>query len=65
MQMKEIVDRSSRQLEELAADYSEWRFGLGGSGHWWAVRRNEFVRALSREELEMKLKQHIEDLGER
>ena len=64
MHMEEIVDRSARQLEELAADYSGWRFGLGGSGHWWAVRRNEFVRALSREELEVRLKQHIEGLGE-
>jgi len=56
--MDDIVQRS-RQLQELTAAYSGWKFGLGGSGHWWAVRRNEFLRALSKEELEAKLRQHI------
>ena len=57
--MEEIIQRVARQLQELADGYSGWRFGLGGSGHWWAVRRNECVRALSREELEVKLQQHM------
>jgi hypothetical protein len=56
--MEDIAQRS-RQLEELTAAYSGWKFGLGGSGNWWAVRRNELLRAPSREELEAKLRQHI------
>ncbi|MCW2948963.1 MAG: hypothetical protein JWR24_5680 [Actinoallomurus sp.] len=59
MHMEGIVERSARRLQELAAGYSGWRFGLGGSGHWWAVRGNDFVRALSPEELEVKLEQHL------
>ncbi len=59
MQMSEIAERSAGQLQDLAADYSGWRFGLGGSGHWWAVRGNDCVRALSPEELEAKLAQHL------
>lgn len=57
--MEDIVQRASRQLQELAAAYSGWKFGLGGSGHWWAVRRNDCLRALSKEELEAKLRRHI------
>jgi hypothetical protein len=60
MHMEEIVRPAGRQLRELANDYSGWRFGVGGSGHWWAVRRNECLRALSREELEDKLRRHLE-----
>lgn len=57
--MEDIVQRASRQLQELTAAYSGWKFGLGGSGHWWAVRRNDCLRALSKEELEAKLRHHI------
>jgi hypothetical protein len=64
MHMEKIVERSACQLQELAADYSGWRFGLGGSGHWWAVRGNEFVRALSPEELEVRLQEHLADRQE-
>lgn len=58
--MEEIIRPAGRQLQELANHYSGWRFGVGGSGHWWAVRRNECLRALSREELEDKLRRHLE-----
>jgi hypothetical protein len=61
MRMEEIAERSAGQLRNLAAGYSGWRFGLGGSGHWWAVRGNEFVRALSPEELETELERHLAD----
>lgn len=64
MRMEEIAERSAGQLQELAAGHADWRFGLGGSGHWWAVRGNEFVRALSPEELESKLEQHLADRQE-
>jgi hypothetical protein len=60
MHMEEIIQPAGRQLQELTDDYDGWRFGLGGSGHWWAVRRNECLRALSREELEAKLRRHLE-----
>lgn len=58
--MEKIVQPASRQLQELAGAFDGWKFGLGGSGHWWAVRRNECLRALSREELEAKLREHLE-----
>jgi hypothetical protein len=61
--MEEIVQPAGRQLQELANDYDGWKFGLGGSGHWWAVRRNECLRALSREELEAKLRRHLQTEG--
>jgi hypothetical protein len=59
MHMEEIAERSAGQLRELAAEHSGWRFGVGGSGHWWAVRGNDCVRALSPEELGAKLEQHL------
>lgn len=59
MSMRHIVDRSDGRLQELAAGYSGWRFGLGGSGHWWAVRGNDFFRALSPEELKSRLDEHL------
>lgn len=45
----------ARRLGELAAEFSGWRFGRGGSGHWWAVRGNELVRTLSIDELRARL----------
>jgi hypothetical protein len=60
MHMEDTVQGAARQLQQLAADYSGWRFGLGGSGHWWAVRRNECLRARSKDELEVKLRQHLD-----
>jgi hypothetical protein len=59
MSMRHIVDRADGRLQELAAGYSGWRFGLGGSGHWWAVRGNEFFRALSPDELRTRLDEHL------
>ncbi len=64
MYMEEIAARSAGRLEELKSDYSGWRFGLGGSGHWWAVRGNDFVRALSPEDLADKLDQHLAGGGD-
>jgi hypothetical protein len=56
MNMEDVADG---RLRELAAGYSGWRFGLGGSGHWWAVRGNDFLRALSPEELKSRLDEHL------
>ncbi|GAB3983527.1 hypothetical protein GCM10029978_090580 [Actinoallomurus acanthiterrae] len=60
MHMEDTVQGAARQLQQLTADYAGWRFGLGGSGHWWAVRRNDCLRARSKEELEVKLRQHAD-----
>jgi hypothetical protein len=59
MSMRHMVGQADGRLQELAADYAGWRFGLGGSGHWWAVRGNEFLRALSPEELKSRLDEHL------
>lgn len=59
MSTRHIVDRPEGRLQELASCYSGWRFGLGGSGHWWAVRGNEFLRALSPEDLRTRLDEHL------
>ncbi|MBA9006973.1 hypothetical protein HNR21_005855 [Actinomadura cellulosilytica] len=45
----------THRLGELAAEFSGWRFGRGGSGYWWAVRGNELVRTLSLDELRARL----------
>jgi len=47
----------ARCLGELAAEFSGWRFGRGGSGYWWAVRGNELVRTLSVDELRARLRE--------
>lgn len=59
MHVDQITQRVTLQLRELTTEYSGWRFGLGGSGHWWAVRRNEFLRAPSAEELKRELSRHL------
>lgn len=59
MSTRRVVDRPDGRIQELAARYAGWRFGLGGSGHWWAVRGNEFLRALSPEDLRSRLDEHI------
>jgi hypothetical protein len=42
-------------LGELAEEFTGWRIGLGGSGHWWAVRGNELVRTRNLDELRARL----------
>ncbi|MEO5873722.1 MAG: hypothetical protein ABIS86_22580 [Streptosporangiaceae bacterium] len=53
------IDHSAHQdgprLAELSDEFSGWRIGRGGSGHWWAVRDNELVRTLHVEELRARL----------
>jgi hypothetical protein len=47
----------TRRLTELTAEFTGWRIGRGGSGHWWAVRGNELVRTLNVEELHARLRE--------
>ncbi|GAA3949572.1 hypothetical protein GCM10023085_35150 [Actinomadura viridis] len=46
---------SESKLTELSAEFAGWRIGLGGSGHWWAVRGNELVRTPDVDELRARL----------
>jgi hypothetical protein len=55
MSMESTAWQTAHRLEELAAEFSGWRFGLGGSGHWWAVRGNDLVRSRNVEELRSRL----------
>nr|BFE34720.1 hypothetical protein GCM10010200_069710 [Actinomadura rugatobispora] len=45
----------SDQLTELSAEFTGWRIGRGGSGHWWAVRGDELVRTPDVDELRARL----------
>ncbi|MEO3783080.1 hypothetical protein ABGB12_07115 [Actinocorallia sp. B10E7] len=49
------VEDARRTLAELHTEFSGWRIGLGGSGHWWAVRGNELVRTPHLAELRARL----------
>lgn len=49
------MDHTAQRLSELSAEFTGWRIGRGGSGHWWAVRGNELVRTLNIEELRARL----------
>ncbi|WP_148233040.1 MULTISPECIES: hypothetical protein [Thermomonospora] len=55
--MEDTTAQVTHRLGELSAEFSGWRFGRGGSGHWWAVRGNELVRTLSVEELRARLRE--------
>jgi hypothetical protein len=55
MSMESTARQTARWLRELAAEFSGWRFGRGGSGHWWAVRGNELVRTRNIDELRTRL----------
>lgn len=55
MSMESTAVQTARWLRELAAEFSGWRIGRGGSGHWWAVRGNELVRTRNVEELRTRL----------
>jgi hypothetical protein len=47
--------QTAQRVRELAAEFSGWRIGRGGSGLWWAVRGNELVRSSDVEELRSRL----------
>jgi hypothetical protein len=47
--------QTAQRVRELAAEFSGWRIGRGGSGLWWAVRGNELVRSGDVEELRTRL----------
>jgi hypothetical protein len=55
MSMESIARQIAHRLEELAAEFTGWRFGRGGSGHWWAVRGNDLVRSRNVEDLRTRL----------
>jgi hypothetical protein len=55
MSMESIARQTAQAVRELTAEFSGWRIGRGGSGHWWAVRGNELVRSPNIEELRARL----------
>ena len=55
--MEQVAQQIARRLAELTAEFAGWRIGRGGSGHWWAVRGNDFVRTLIVEELRVRLRE--------
>jgi hypothetical protein len=55
MSMESVARQTAARVRELAAEFTDWRIGRGGSGHWWAVRGNELVRTPSIEELRTRL----------
>jgi hypothetical protein len=55
MSMEFIARHTAQLLRELTTEFSGWRIGRGGSGHWWAVRGNELVRTPNVEELRARL----------
>lgn len=56
-EMEDTTAQVSHWLGELSAEFSGWRIGRGGSGHWWAVRGNELVRTLNVDELRARLRE--------
>lgn len=58
------MEYSAQQtLVELAGEFTGWRIGKGGSGHWWAVRENELVRTPHLDELRARLTASAEPVG--
>ncbi|SEG61507.1 hypothetical protein SAMN04489712_107219 [Thermomonospora echinospora] len=53
--MDSTTAQVTHRLGELSAEFSGWRIGRGGSGHWWAVRGNELVRTRNVDELRARL----------
>jgi hypothetical protein len=55
------VDQSAQhiahRLKQLAGEFTGWRIGRGGSGHWWAVRGNDLIRTPDVEELAARLRE--------
>ncbi|MBW8483635.1 hypothetical protein [Actinomadura parmotrematis] len=63
MGVQQTAWRETDRLSELSTEFSGWRIGRGGSGHWWAVRGNELVRTLNIDELRLRLAELSEELG--
>jgi len=57
MGVEQSAQQVGHRLKELAGEFSGWRIGRGGSGHWWAVRGNDLIRTLDVEELAAKLRE--------
>ena len=55
--MEHTAQEDARRLRVLAEEFSGWRIGRGGSGHWWAVRGNELIRAKDEDELRARLRE--------
>jgi hypothetical protein len=55
--MEQTGQHVTGRLAELTAEFEGWRIGRGGSGHWWAVRGNEFVRTPNADELRIRLRE--------
>jgi hypothetical protein len=55
MSMESVARQTAARVRELTTEFAGWRFGRGGSGHWWAVRGNELVRTRTVEELRTRL----------
>ncbi|WP_030175727.1 hypothetical protein [Spirillospora albida] len=59
MSIQQAAWRDADTLSELAAEFTGWRIGRGGSGQWWAVRGNDLVRTPCVEELRLRLQELI------
>ncbi|HEY8478403.1 MAG TPA: hypothetical protein VIL71_01115 [Spirillospora sp.] len=57
MDTQQTASHDADRLGELSAEFTGWRIGRGGSGHWWAVRGNDFVRTPDVEELRARLRE--------
>ena len=57
MAMDQSAQHSEHRLKQLAGEFAGWRIGLGGSGHWWAVRGNDLIRTPDVEELTTRLRE--------
>lgn len=55
MGSQQTAARDAARIGELSAEFTGWRIGRGGSGHWWAVRGNDLVRTPDVEELRVRL----------
>ncbi len=49
------MEDARRTLAALNEEFTGWRIGRGGSGHWWAVRGNDLVRTPHLAELRARL----------
>ncbi|MFD0899915.1 hypothetical protein [Actinomadura sediminis] len=57
MGIQQTARHDGDRLSELSAEFTGWRIGRGGSGHWWAVRGNDLVRTPDVEELRVRLRE--------
>ncbi|RSN67954.1 MULTISPECIES: hypothetical protein [Actinomadura] len=57
MGIQQTARHDGDRLGELSAEFTGWRIGRGGSGHWWAVRGNDLVRTPDVEELRVRLRE--------